>query len=56
MTSTQAIVGIDFGAPRRACDQRRKIVAVEAHPVDWRRYRVDVTGMNARLLDRDPPG
>ncbi len=50
------IVGVDFGAPQRARDQRRKIVAIAAHATDWRRYRIDATGMNERLLAKDPPG
>ncbi len=50
------IVGVDFGAPRRARDQRRKIVAIAARATDWRRYRVEATGMNGRLLRNDPPG
>jgi hypothetical protein len=50
------VLGVDFGAPQRARDQRRKIIAIAAHATDWRRYRVDATGMNARLLASDPPG
>ncbi len=53
--TSNAIVGVDFGAPRRACDQRRKIVAIAAYPTDWCRYRIGATGMNARLAD-GPPG
>jgi hypothetical protein len=56
LANSNTIVGVDFGAPRRACDQRRKIIAIEAHAVDWRRYRIDATGLNARLLASDPPG
>jgi hypothetical protein len=54
--NSNAIVGVDFGAPRRARDQRRKIIAIAAYPTDWRRYRIDAIGMNARLLANDPPG
>lgn len=54
-TST-TILGVDFGAPQRARDQRRKIIAIAARPTDWRRYRIDATGMNGRLLAKDPPG
>lgn len=54
--ASNAVVGVDFGAPQRTRDQRRKIVAIAAHAVDWRRYRVDATGINARLLANDPPG
>lgn len=50
------IVGVDLGAPRRARDQRRKIIALAAQATEWRRYRIDATGMNARLLANDPPG
>jgi hypothetical protein len=50
------IVGVDFGAPQRARDQRRKIIAIAAQATDWRRYRIDARGINARLLARDPPG
>lgn len=50
------IVGIDFGAPRRARDQRRKIIAMGAEPTGWRSYRIDGTGLNAPLLAHDPPG
>ena len=50
------VVGVDFGAPRRARDQRRKIIAIAAHAVADCRYRVDAIGMNERLLAKDPPG
>jgi hypothetical protein len=50
------IVGVDFGAPQRARDQRRKIIAIAAQATAWRSYRIDATGMNARLLANDPPG
>lgn len=54
--TSNAVVGVDFGAPQRARDQRRKIIAIAAHATDWRRYRIDASGMNARLLANDPPG
>jgi hypothetical protein len=50
------IVGVDFGAPQRARDQRKKIIAIAAQATDWRSYRVDVTGLNVRLLANEPPG
>ncbi|MBU8900956.1 hypothetical protein KRR26_35715 [Corallococcus sp. M34] len=50
------IVGVDFGAPQRTRDQRRKIIAVVAHSTGWNSYRIDATGMNARLLAGEPPG
>lgn len=49
------IVGVDFGAPKRAHDQRRKIIAVAALSTGGRSYRIDATGMNTRLL-ANPPG
>jgi len=48
---SNTIVGVDFGAPRRARDQRRKIIAVAD-----RRYRVDAVGINEHLLAKSPPG
>ena len=32
------IVGVDFGAPQRARDQRRKIIAIAAHATGWHSY------------------
>ncbi len=56
MPQVDVIVGIDFGAPARARDQRRKIIAIAARATRWRRYRIDATGLNARLLTNHPPG
>ena len=56
LPASNTVVGVDFGAPRRARDQRRKIIAIAAHAVADRRYRVDATGMNERLLAKSPPG
>jgi hypothetical protein len=50
------IVGVDFGAPQRARDQQRKILALAAHSTSWHSYRIDATGINARLLANAPPG
>ena len=50
------VVGVDFGAPRRARDQRRKIIAIGAQAVADRQYRVDAIGINERLLAKSPPG
>ena len=50
------IVGVDFGAPKRARDQRRKIITIAAHATAGRSYRIDATGINARLLANAPPG
>ncbi len=49
------IVGVDVGAPQRVRDQRRKIITVAAHSTGWHSYRIEATGMNARLLANDPP-
>lgn len=49
-------VGVDFGAPRRARDQRRKIVAIAARAAGPKRYVVDAAGMNARLVAGGLPG
>jgi hypothetical protein len=54
--SSNLIIGVDFGAPMRARAQRRKIIAIAAHPIGWRRYRIDATGLNSRLLANNPPG
>jgi hypothetical protein len=56
LPASNTVIGVDFGAPRRARDQRRKIIAIAAHAVADRRYRVDAIGMNERLLAKDPPG
>ncbi|HEY3258433.1 MAG TPA: hypothetical protein VGJ64_06215, partial [Gemmatimonadaceae bacterium] len=56
LPASNAVVGVDFGAPRRARDQRRKIIAIAAHAVADRQYRVNAIGMNERLLGKDPPG
>jgi len=37
------IVGVDFGAPQRTRDQRRKIIVVAAHSTGWHSYRIDAT-------------
>ena len=56
LPTANTVVGVDFGAPGRARDQRRKIIAIAAHAVADRRYRVDAIGVNERLLAKDPPG
>jgi len=56
LSAANTVVGVDFGAPRRARDQRRKIVAIAAHAVADRQYRVDAIGINQRLLSNSPPG
>jgi len=53
---SSSILGVDFGAPQRVRDQRRKIIAIAAQPAGWRRYRIAATGVNERLLANGPPG
>ena len=52
LPASNTIIGVDFGAPRRARDQRRKILAIAAHAVADRRYRVDALGMNEPARER----
>ncbi len=56
MKRPRLVVGVDFGAPRRAADQRRKILAVSAISVRPAHYRIEKTALNARLFANDPPG
>lgn len=49
LAASHTIVGVDVGAPRRAGDQRRKIIAIAAQAVADRQYRVDATGVNERF-------
>ena len=43
------IVGVDFAGPRRAVDQRRKIIAIGASRLASGTYQVTTGGFNARL-------
>jgi hypothetical protein len=43
------LIGCDFGAPRRAGDQTKKIIAIEAIEIDTGQYAIDTCGANARL-------
>jgi hypothetical protein len=52
----RVVVGVDFGAPQRARDQRRKIVVIAATSRGARSYRIDRSGLNARLFASEPPG
>lgn len=49
------VVGIDFGGPAKAGQQRRKIVSVAAKRIHPKRYEVTPESLNARLL-ASPPG
>ena len=44
------VLGCDFGAPKRAGDQARKNIAVEAVRLGERHYVIEPTGRNARLV------
>ncbi len=48
MAVDELIVGVDFAGPRRAVDQRRKIIAIGALRVGPHRYQVTVDGFNDR--------
>jgi hypothetical protein len=49
--STRPLVfGCDFGVPRKAGDQAKKIILVEAVRLDQRRYAIEPTGRNSRLV------
>ncbi|MCC6811919.1 MAG: hypothetical protein IT381_31130 [Deltaproteobacteria bacterium] len=54
--SSSTVIGVDFGAPSRERNQRNKIVAIQATQTAWRRYKIDASGFNARLLQGGPPG
>lgn len=45
------IIGVDFGVPRRAGDQAKKIILIEAVRLSDRRYSILPTGRNARLVN-----
>jgi hypothetical protein len=44
------VVGCDFGVPKKAGDQAKKIILVEAVRLGQRHYAVEPTGRNARLV------
>jgi hypothetical protein len=52
------LIGCDFGAPRRAGEQARKIIAIEAIEIDTGHYAIKTSGFNARLAHwpNDRPG
>lgn len=41
LAASNTVVGVDFGAPCRARDPRRKIIAIAASTVAEHHYRVD---------------
>jgi hypothetical protein len=43
------LIGCDFGAPRRAGDQAKKIIAIEAVEMERGHYAIHAVGTNARL-------
>ncbi len=46
-------IGADFAGPRRAIDQRRKIIAIGASRISPGAYRITVDGFNDRLTRGD---
>ena len=46
----QKIIGVDFGVPRRAGDQAKKIILIEAKKRSGRRYSIEPTERNERLV------
>ena len=44
------LLGVDLGAPRRARDQRKKLVAIAASRVGPRAYRVEGDGFKVEEL------
>ena len=44
------IIGVDFGVPRRAGDQAKKIILIEAVKRSGRRYAIEPTERNERLV------
>jgi hypothetical protein len=49
--SSKGVVGVDLGAPWRARDQRRKIIAIAASAVADRHYRLDAIGAADRVQE-----
>jgi predicted unusual protein kinase regulating ubiquinone biosynthesis (AarF/ABC1/UbiB family) len=49
LAASNTVVGVDFGALRRARDQRRKMFAIAACAVTDRHYRVDAIGVAGRV-------
>lgn len=56
MDASELLVGVDFAGPRRAAQQRRKIIAIAARRVERGVYRIAADGFNARLRLGQPPG
>ena len=46
----QKIIGVDFGVPRRAGDQAKKIILMEAVKLSGKRYSIEPAGRNERLV------
>jgi hypothetical protein len=44
------VIGCDFGVPKKAGDQAKKIILVEAVRLRERHYAIEPTGRNARLV------
>jgi hypothetical protein len=52
LAASNTVVGVDFGALRRARDQRRKTIAIAESAVTDRHYRVDAIGAADRVQER----
>jgi hypothetical protein len=50
LRSRPRVAGCDFGVPKTAGDQARKIILIEAIWLGDRRYAIEPTGRNARLV------
>ncbi len=53
MAENELIIGVDFAGPRKAVDQRRKIIAIGALRISPGAYRITLDGFNERLTRRD---
>jgi hypothetical protein len=49
--TTIKLIGCDFGAPRRAADQAKKIIAIQAVELGRGHYAIRTDGPNARLAN-----
>jgi len=50
LASRPRVLGGDFGAPKKAGDQAKKIIVIEAIRLGKRRYAIESTGRNERLV------
>lgn len=50
LSTRPRLIGCDFGVPKKAGDQAKKIILVEAVRLGQRHYAIEPTGRNARLV------